>query len=89
MMVEEIKYILLGFSSLLMMNFIIQSSYPYFGCMDMSVTNIFRGNLCCVAFTNINYHVQNFQLQFYLAVAGFFLTKSNTVIQNIRNVKWN
>mgnify|MGYP004325782179 CR=1 FL=1 len=81
------KYILLGFFSLLMMNIIIQSSYPYFGCMDMSITNIFRGNLFCVAFTNINYHVQTFQIHFYLGLAGYFLQKANTFVNEYLKVK--
>ena len=60
-MFEEMKYILFGFTIVLFVNSLIQYSYPYFGCTEMNLTNLFRGNLWCVAFTNINYHVQSFQ----------------------------
>lgn len=86
-MFEEMKYIIIGFSTLLIINIMIQYSYPYFGCTDLSITNVFRGNLICVAFTNVNYHIQNFQIQFYLAIAGLLMNKSNTIIQNI--IKFN
>jgi hypothetical protein len=86
-MFQEMKYILFGFMMILFVNLLIQYSYPYFGCTEMSTTNIFRGNLLCVAFTNINYHVQQYQIQFYLAIAGYLLQNANNFIQEFLKIK--
>jgi len=86
-MFQEMKYIMFGFTMLLFANIMIQYLYPYFGCTEMSITNVFRGNILCITFTNINYHIQNYQIQFYLAVAGYLLQKGNIFIQEFLKVK--
>jgi len=86
-MFEEMKYILMGFTMILFVNSLIQYSYPYFGCTEMNLTNIFRGNLWCVAFTNVNYHVQTFQIHFYLGLAGYFMQKATTFVNEYLKVK--
>ena len=87
MTLREIKYIIFIFLTILFINSLIIFLYPYFGCLEMNSTNLFRGNLACFAFTNINYHIQKYQMDFYIIVSGFILKTANTLIQDYLNIK--
>jgi len=82
-MLQEMKHILFGFSTIILINIMIHYFYPFFGCLEMSLTNVFRGNLWCVAFTNINYHIQKYQINFYLAFAGYLLQNANKLVHSV------
>ena len=71
---------LLTFSSFLSLNFLLLNSCIFFGCYEINFTNIFRLNLLCNACTDMTYHLQQIQIQIYVALGGYSIKKVNDFI---------
>jgi hypothetical protein len=74
---KDIQYILFGFFMMLLINSIIYFIIQYFECNEVTLTNIFRTNLFCIGLTKMEYHIQEYQLNFYIALSFFIYKKLN------------
>mgnify|MGYP001162312307 FL=1 len=73
--------------TIIFLNMGIISSCSYFGCYDVSFSNIMRMNLVCNACTDISYHLQNHQIKLYMFIGGYLLKRVNEVIdQQVKNI---
>ena len=72
---KDIQYILFGFFMMLLINLFLCFAIQYFGCNEVTITNMFRTNLFCIGITKVDYHIQEYQLNFYFSLS-FFIYKN-------------
>ena len=77
---RERMVVVMTFSSIIFLNFLLLNSCIFFGCYEVNFTNIFRLNLFCNACTDMTYNLQRYQIQIYWALGGYSLKKTNDFI---------
>ncbi len=84
---EKMYYGFISIFTLVFLNIFVLSSCSYFGCYDVTFSNMMRMNLVCNACTDISYHFQNHQIKLYMFIGGYLLKRVNEVIdQQIKNI---
>ena len=73
------------FSSILFLNFLLLNSCIFFGCYEINFTNLFRTNMLCNACTDMSYQLQKYQIQIYVFIGGYFVSKLNELITKAKN----
>jgi len=84
-MSDDIKYVIFGILLIILSNSLIIYLCPMFGCHDLTLINIFKGNLICNVCTNMSYNIQHYQMQIYFAVGGCMIKKMNDVVEIVIN----
>ena len=78
---------LIPFFTIVFLNIFILSSCSYFGCYDITFSNMMRMNLVCNACTDVSYHFQTHQIKLYIFLGGYLLKRVNEFIdQQIKNI---
>ena len=73
--------------TIVFLNIFILSSCSYFGCYDITFSNMMRMNLVCNACTDVSYHFQNHQIKLYMFIGGYLLKRVNEFIdQQVKNI---
>ena len=73
--------------TIVFLNIFILSSCSYFGCYDITFSNMMRMNLVCNACTDVSYHFQNHQIKLYMFIGGYLLKRVNEFInQQIKDI---
>ncbi len=73
--------------TIVFLNIFILSSCSYFGCYDITFSNMMRMNLVCNACTDVSYHFQTHQIKLYIFLGGYLLKSVNEFIdQQIKNI---
>ena len=87
MVKDDFKMIMIGFFIIILLNLAILNICPTLGCYEVSVMNLFRGNLLCNACINVSYNIQKYQMQIYFAIGGFLVKKMNSIIGEFMKIK--
>ena len=73
--------------TIVFLNVFVLSSCSYFGCYDITFSNMMRMNLFCNACTDVSYHFQTHQIKLYIFLGGYLLKRVNEFIdQQIKNI---
>ena len=60
-------------SMMLGMNILLMYFCNWMECYQITLTNLFRGNLICNACTDFSYHILTYQMSLYFTIGGLFL----------------
>lgn len=82
---QDIQYILFGFFMVLLINSFLCFVIQYFECNEVTITNMFRTNLFCIGIRKVDYHIQEYQLNFYIVVSFFIYKKLNEYFVHYKN----
>ncbi len=71
--------------SIIVFNVLLLSTCSFLGCYNITFENIFRLNLLCNACTDMSYQLQKYQIQIYVFIGGYFVSKLNELITKAKN----
>jgi len=70
-------------SMMLGINILLMYLCNWMECYQITLTNLFRGNLICNACTDFSYHILTYQMSLYFAIGGLFIKSMSETINKV------